>query len=69
MLVKSLSFRLIPQIQPMYRSTFKNIQAIENCMINEGFYKAELLISYKESFLDSILDSFIEMWEFGMHHK
>ncbi len=30
---------------------------------------AELLISYKESFLDSILDSFIEVWEFGMHKK
>ena len=26
---------------------------------------AELLIYYKESFLDSILDNFIEMWEFG----
>jgi predicted transcriptional regulator len=30
---------------------------------------AELLISYKESFLDSILDNFIEMWEFGMSKK
>lgn len=30
---------------------------------------AELLISYKESFLDSILDSFIEMWEFEMSKK
>ncbi len=29
----------------------------------------ELLVSYKESFLDSILDSFIEMWEFGMAKK
>jgi len=41
MLVKSLSFSLIPQIQPIYRSTFENIQGIENCMINEVFYRAE----------------------------
>jgi hypothetical protein len=40
MLVKSLSFSLIPQIQPIYRSTFENIQGIENCMINEVFYRA-----------------------------
>gem|GEM_PF-5591607 len=25
-------------MQPMYRSTFKNIQDAENCMINEVFY-------------------------------
>lgn len=30
---------------------------------------AELLITYKESFLDSILDSFIEMWEFDMSKR
>jgi hypothetical protein len=41
MLVKSLSFSLIPQKQPIYRSTFENIQGIENCMINEVFYRAK----------------------------
>lgn len=30
---------------------------------------AELLISYKESFLDNLLDNFIEMWEFGDSKK
>ena len=30
---------------------------------------AELLISYKESFLDSLLDNFIEMWKFGNRKK
>jgi hypothetical protein len=47
MLVKSLSFSLIPQIQPIYRSTFENIQGIENCMVNEVFYRAVSSIVHK----------------------
>ncbi len=45
MLVKSLSFILIPQMQSMCRSTFENIQYIENSMINEAFYRAPISIS------------------------
>jgi predicted transcriptional regulator len=40
-----------------------------NFTIKDPELVAELLISYKESFLDSILDSFIEMWEFGRNKK
>ncbi len=45
MLVKSLSFGLIPQIRSMYRNTFENIQDIENCMIHAAFY-GMVLFSY-----------------------
>lgn len=43
--------------------TKEKVGRISNFTVTDPELVAELLILYKESFLDSLLDSFIDMWE------